>query len=122
MSIAVTIAEPTVLRVTLTVREPADKDPLDGSVALASLEVRPTVWVLLTRFHAASTDRMVTVNEVPAVRAVGVPVLPVKVPGAAVSPGMRICNLVNTSGSTGGRQMMVETTLNNAVRSDELVV
>src|SRR5437870_2390903 len=62
-------------------------------MAAESLEVTPTVCVLLTRFHAASTDRIVTLNAVPAVCAVGVPVLPVAVPGAAVSPGTRICNL-----------------------------
>ncbi|CAM3868844.1 hypothetical protein AQAU111925_10595 [Aquirufa aurantiipilula] len=33
-------------------------------------------------------------NELPAVWAVGVPVLPVAVPGAAVSPGINTCNLV----------------------------
>ena len=67
MSVAVTVCEPTVLRVTLTVRVPADNAVLAGSVALGSLEVTPTVWVLLTRFHRASTDRIVTLNELPAV-------------------------------------------------------
>src|SRR5437763_494869 len=47
----------------------------------------PTVWVLLTRFQLASTALTVAVNGVPAVWAMGVPVLPVAVPGAAVSPG-----------------------------------
>src|SRR5438477_153138 len=55
----------------------------------------PTVWVLLTRFQLASTALTVTVNGVPAVWAVGVPVLPVAVPGAAVSPGNRICRFTN---------------------------
>src|SRR5438093_533299 len=36
----------------------------------------------------------------PATRAPGVPVLPVAVPGAAVSPGARICSLVNAPGLT----------------------
>src|SRR5262249_9233064 len=36
----------------------------------------------------------VTLNCVPAVRAEGVPVLPVTDPAAAVSPGMRICSLL----------------------------
>src|SRR5216117_689776 len=64
-------------------------------MAAESLEVTPTVCVLLTRFHAASTDRIVTLNAVPAVCAVGVPVLPVAVPGAAVSPGTNTCNFAN---------------------------
>src|SRR5439155_1414581 len=52
-------------------------------------------WVLLTRFQAASTERMVTLNAVPAAWAEGVPVLPVALPGAAVSPGTSNCNLTN---------------------------
>ena len=67
MSMAVTDWEPAVLRVTVTVRVPADNAPLAGSVALGSLDVIPTVWVLLTRFHWASTDRIVTLKAVPAV-------------------------------------------------------
>src|SRR5438034_930837 len=55
----------------------------------------PTVCVLLTRFQSASTDLMVTLNGVLAVWAVGVPVLPVVVPGAAASPGIRTSSLVN---------------------------
>src|SRR5438552_3174552 len=95
MSVAVTVCVPTVLSVTLAVRVPADNAPLAGRMALESLEVIPTVWVLLTRFHAASTERIVTLNAVPAAWAVGVPVLPVAVPGAAVSPGTNTCNFAN---------------------------
>ena len=58
------------------------------------------MWVLLTRFHCASTDRIVTVKTVPAVCAVGVPVLPVAVPGAAVSPGISSCSFVNAPAVT----------------------
>ena len=35
----------------------------------------------------------VTLNEVPAVRVVGVPVLPLPVPGAEVSPGINTCSI-----------------------------
>ena len=98
MSVAVTVWEPSVLSVTLAVRVPADKAPLAGRVALVSLEVMPTVWVLLTRFQFASTDRTVTLKAVPAGWAVGVPVLPVAVPGAAVSPGTNSCNFTNGTG------------------------
>src|SRR5262249_19081870 len=55
---------------------------------------------VLTRFQAASTARTVTVNGAPAVRAVGVPVLPVVVPGAVVSPGTSNCNCVNAPALT----------------------
>src|SRR5437879_3379457 len=95
MSVAVTVCVPTVLSVTLAVRVPADNAPLAGRMALESLEVSPTVWVLLTRFHAASTERIVTLYAVPAAWAVGVPVLPVAVPGATVSPGTNTCNFAN---------------------------
>ena len=46
-------------------------------------------------FQLASTALTVTLNEPPAVCAVGVPVLPVAVPGAAVSPGSRIWSFAN---------------------------
>ena len=95
MSVAVTVWEPAVLSVTLTVRVPADKAPLAGNNALASLEVVATVWVLLTRFQFASTALIVTLKAVFAVRAVGKPVLPVAVPGAAVSPGTNTCSFTN---------------------------
>ena len=44
-------------------------------------------------FQLASTPLTITLKAVPAVRAVGVPVLPVAEPGAAVSPGINSCNL-----------------------------
>src|SRR5437773_12105224 len=100
MSVAVTVWEPTVLRVTLTVRVPADNAPLVGSVALESLQVIPAVCVLLTTFQLASTASPGTLKARPAVRAVGAPVLPVAVPGAAVSPGTINCNLTNAPAVT----------------------
>ena len=54
-----------------------------------------TVSVELTTFQLASTALTVAVNELPAVCALGVPVLPVAVPGAAVSPGIRIWSFAN---------------------------
>src|SRR5947207_14579456 len=100
MSVAVTVWEPIVLSVTLTVRVPAAKAPLAGSVALEALDVIPTVWVLLTRFQLASTELTVKLYGVPAARAEGVPVLPVAVPGAAVSPGASNCNFTNAPALT----------------------
>ena len=51
--------------------------------------------VEVTGFQLASTALTVTLKLLPAVWAVGVPVLPVAVPGAAVSPGIRIWSFVN---------------------------
>src|SRR5439155_1300763 len=100
MSVAVTVWEPIVLSVTLTVRVPAAKAPLAGSVALESLDVITTVWVLLTRFQLASTELTVKLYGVPAARAEGVPVLPVAVPAVAVSPGASNCNFTNAPALT----------------------
>jgi hypothetical protein len=86
-SVAVMVAVPDVLRVTVRVAVPVESAVLEGSVAFASLDVMATVSVEVARFQLLSTDLMVTLNDVPAVRADGVPVLPVLVPGAAVSPG-----------------------------------
>src|SRR5437899_8849278 len=56
----------------------------------------PTVCVIVfTRFQYASTDLTVTLKAVPAAWAVGVPLLPVAVPGAAVSPGTSNCSFTN---------------------------
>ena len=74
---------------------PATNAALPGNVALVSLEVMPTVCVLLTRFQTASTDRTMTLKAVPDAADEGVPVLPVGEPGAAVSPGTRSCNFTN---------------------------
>src|SRR5260370_1316259 len=61
----------------------------------------PTVSVtVLTRFQLEATALTVTLKPVKALWAVGVPVLPLAVPGAAVSPGSRICNLANAPVTT----------------------
>jgi len=57
--------------------------------------IAATSVIEFTRFQLASTALTVTVNTVPAVLAVGVPVLPVAVPGAAVSPGASNCRFTN---------------------------
>ena len=62
---------------------------------MASVEVMPTVSVEETGFQLASTALTVTLNDEPAVWALGAPVLPEAVPGAAVSPGRRICSFAN---------------------------
>ena len=88
MSVAVKVFEPAVFAVTEKVFVPATRAALEGSVALASVEVMPAVSVIvLTRFQLASTALTVTLKALPAVWAEGVPVLPVALPGAAVSPG-----------------------------------
>ena len=100
-SVAVTVRLPAVSSVTAKVCVPATSAAFAGSCAFASLDVMRTVSATeLTRFQFASTAFTVTLNAVPAVRAVGVPVLPVAVPGAAVSPGSRICSFVNAPGFT----------------------
>ena len=93
---AVTVAVAAVLHVTLKVLVPATNAALAGKIALLSLEVIPTVSVdVLTRFQLASTALTVTLKPVPAVWAVGVPVLPAVEPGAAVSPGNRTCSFAS---------------------------
>src|SRR3989442_793628 len=96
MSEAVTVWLGKVLSVTLKLFTPEAKAALIGNVALLSEEVMPTVSVtLVTTFQLASTALTVRLNAVPAVWADGVPVFPLGVPGAAVSPGVNTCNLTN---------------------------
>src|SRR5437899_12465503 len=97
---AVTVALPAVFRVTLRVFVPLTRAELAGKLALASLELIATVSLVLTTFQLASTALTVTLKAVPAVCAVGVPVLPLAVPGAALSPGSSSCNLVQAPAVT----------------------
>src|ERR1051326_4458869 len=77
----------------LNVWAPAASAALAGRIALVSLEVRPIRSVtLVTTFQFASTAFTVTVKGFSAVWTLAVPVLPLEVPGAAISPGRRICN------------------------------
>src|SRR5664279_3750714 len=66
-----------------------------GGVALVSLVLSATVSVEMTGVQLASTALTVTLKLAAAVWALGVPVLPDAVPGAAVSPGIRICSFAN---------------------------
>ena len=101
MSLAVSVALPAVFSVTLNVCVPAVSAALEGRLALASLEEIPTKSVaLLTIFQFASTAFAVTVKALPALCAVGVPVFPLAVPGAEVSPGTRSWSLVNAPALT----------------------
>ena len=92
--------EPAVFKVTVKSRVPATRAALDGSVAAVSDDVIATVGVAEeTTFQFASTAFTVTVAS-PACRDVGEPVLPVDVPGAAVSPGSRTCSLLTVPALT----------------------
>src|SRR4051812_35907495 len=86
-SVAVKVFEPAVFAVTVKFLVPATSAALAGRAALASVEVIPTVSVEVTTFQLASTALTVTLKLEPAVCADGLPVLPVALPGAAVSPG-----------------------------------
>jgi len=102
-SVAVTVCVPAALPVTLKVLDPETKAALFGNIAFRSLHVMATVSVILIRFQFVSTARTVTVNDEPAIWAEGEPVLPVVVPGAGVSPGIKSCNC-----ATGPTAIMVK--------------
>src|SRR5262245_41018421 len=92
---------PAVLSVTLTVFVPDTSELLPNAEAFASEDVSVTVSVtFVIIFQFGSTALMVTLKAVPAVWVDGVPVLPVALPGAAVSPGTNSCSFVNTPGLT----------------------
>src|SRR5258707_5020632 len=97
---AVTVAAPAVLKVKLKVFVPLASGVFVGKMALASLEVSAMVSLVITGFQLASTAATATLNAVPAACGEGVPVLPLAVPGAAVSPGANNCNLANTPALT----------------------
>src|SRR2546430_1020159 len=91
-----------VLKVTLKATVPAVRAVLAGRVGLGAEDVMPTVSVtVLTTFQFASTAFTVTLNAVPAVCALGAPLLPVAVPGAEVSPGARTWSFENAPALTG---------------------
>src|SRR5438093_10002044 len=105
VALAVIVRVPAVLKVRLErVRVPETRVifPVlallsSAMVALLSLAVIVTLGTALpARFQLASTalTTMPLVMAVPAVWANGVPVLPVAVPGAALSPGRRPRNVV----------------------------
>jgi len=87
--------------VTLKLPVPETRAALDGNTALESEEVIATISVtFVIKFQLASTALTVTLKAVPAVCAVAVPVLPVLLPGTAVSPGANTCSLAKTPGLT----------------------
>src|SRR5258706_6841660 len=91
--LAVIVKVPLALNVFVKLRVPATKAAFAGSVADASLEkIRIMSVAVLIRFQFASTAFTVTLNTVATTWFVGVPVLPVALPGAAVSPGTSNCN------------------------------
>jgi hypothetical protein len=101
VSEAVTVAEPAVLSVTLIDWVPELSAVPLGNKALGSVAVIATRSLAVeTRFQFASTALTVRLKAVPAVRPPGTPVLPPVVPGAALSPGARICSLLNTPAPT----------------------
>src|SRR6266404_3886880 len=74
---AVKVALPAVLNMTLSVLVPVTSAAFAGKPALLFDDATPTVSVtFVTTFQFASTAFTVTLNAVPAVCAVGVPVLP----------------------------------------------
>src|SRR5206468_8662765 len=82
-----------VLKVTLKATVPALRAVLADRAGFGAEEVRPTVSLtVLTTFQLASTAFTVTLNAVPAICALGVPVLPAAEPGAEVSPGANNCS------------------------------
>src|SRR5438309_1466094 len=120
--LAVTVRLPAVWRVTLKVPLPETSAALAGKLALLSEELIPTVSAtVLTRFQFASTALTVTVKAVPAVWAAGEPVLPVALPGEAVSPGAKICSLVNAPELTVREELVLAVTA-AWVRSEAVTV
>ena len=94
-SVTVTVWLPTVFNWKVPIADPLTKEVLFGMIASPSEVVNLIESPgALTGFQWASTALTVTVTRSPALTGVGVPVLPVGVPGAAVSPGNRTCNWV----------------------------
>src|SRR6266581_3060947 len=100
-SLAVRLKLPLVLKETVRLVVPETSAVFGGSAAVASLELSPTMSVtVLTRFQKPSTALTVTPKPMPTIWALGVPVLPLALPGAAVSPGTSSCSLVKAAGLT----------------------
>src|ERR1041385_6191829 len=97
MSEADTVALPDVFRVTLKLLLPLTSAALAGNAALRSLEVIEIVSLVFTTFQFASTALTVTLKAAPAVCDMGDPVLPLAVPGAAVSPGTSSCSFAKAA-------------------------
>src|SRR5262245_6046928 len=108
-SVAVRVKLPVALKETIRLVVPPAMAVAAGKVALASLALRPTVsFSVLTRFQKSSTALTETAKLVPAIWALGVPVLPEGVRGAGLSPGTSSCKRVKAAGLT---TMLAEVTL-----------
>ena len=95
-SVAVRVKVPLLLKDTKSGEGRAESGALAGKVAVESVEVIPTVSVtVLTRFQLVSTALTVTLTALETIWARGVPVFPLAVPGAALSPGTNSCSLAN---------------------------
>src|SRR5262249_51397671 len=97
---AVTVDVPTVFKVMLKTAVPDENAALSGSLAIVSLEVIWTTSFVLIRFQLLSTAFTVTLKALPAICDDGVPVFPLAVPGADVSPGTSNCSCANGAGFT----------------------
>src|SRR5262245_51915033 len=108
-SLAVRVKLPVALQVTVRLVVPTGRFGADGKVALMSLELKPTVSLtVLTTFQKESTALTVIPKLTPTIWPLGVPLLPLAVPGAAVSPGTSNCNWAKAAGLT---TMLPEVTL-----------
>src|SRR5438552_2579566 len=95
-SVAVRVKLPLVLKTTGRIEGCELRVEGAGRLALVVEEVIPTVSLaLVSAFQLASTALTVTLNVVATICATGVPVLPLAVPGAALSPGANSCSLAN---------------------------
>src|SRR5262249_61892046 len=80
---------------------PEAKGVLVGKLAFGSVDASETTSEIEeTRFQYGSAALTVTFKAVPAICGCGMPLLPLGVSGAEVSPGSRSCNLVNAAGLT----------------------
>src|SRR5574341_1742888 len=122
MSLAITVWLPTVLRVTLRFFVPATSSAGEGKMAFGSDELILTKSeTVFTKFQYASTAFTVTLNAAPAVWALGVPTLPVALPGAADSPGASTCSFANVAAFTVTAEL-VPGVLPGFVTSDAVTV
>src|SRR6266566_1177802 len=118
----VSVALPALLRVTPKVRVPLLSEALAGNVALLSLEAMATVSLVTTKFHEASTALTVTLKAAQALCAVGAPILPVPVPGAADSPGASNCRPANGPAFTVTFALVLLVSVPAASLASELVI
>ena len=100
-SVAVNVGVPAAFTVTGKVPVPDESAAAAGSMAVTDVDVIATSGVADdTTFQWSSTAFTLIEIESPAVAAVGVPVFPDTVPGAAVSPGISTCSFVALAGFT----------------------